>query len=220
MLLPCVEIETKPNPKWAIIWLHGLGADGHDFEPVVPHLVDKEWPGLRFVFPHAPVRPVTVNNGTAMRAWYDIAGMDIAQKQDEIGIRHSMQLLNELIERENARGIQSEHIFLAGFSQGGAIVLAGGLRHSKSLCGIIALSTYLPLAEKLVGEKTTANHGTPIFMAHGTQDGVVPLPLGALGRDFLTQQGYSVDWHHYSMAHQVCMEEIADLRQWIATRLK
>ena len=219
MLLPCVEIETAPNPQHAVIWLHGLGADGHDFGPIVPELVDKAWPPIRFVFPHAPMRPITINNGMSMRAWYDISGMEIAQRQDEAGIRASIGLLGELIEREVTRGVPAANILLAGFSQGGAIVLAGGIRYPDKLGGIAALSTYLPMAEKTDAEANAANHGLPIFMAHGMLDPTIPHALGAMSRDYLLQRGFAVEWHAYSMAHQVCAEEIADLRHWIAARL-
>jgi len=219
MLLPCVEIETAPNPKHAVIWLHGLGADGHDFGPIVPELVDKSWAPIRFVFPHAPMRPITINNGMSMRAWYDISGMEIAQRQDEAGIRASIGLLGELIEREIAREVPSSNILLAGFSQGGAIVLAGGIRYAQKLGGIAALSTYLPMAEKTDAEASTENRGLPIFMAHGMLDPTIPHALGAMSRDYLLQRGFAVEWHAYSMAHQVCAEEIVDLRRWIAARL-
>jgi phospholipase/carboxylesterase len=167
MVLPSIQIETAPNPRHAVIWLHGLGADGHDFEPIVPELVDRAWPPLRFVFPNAPVRPITINGGMPMRAWYDISGQEIAQRQDEVGIRASIVLLDELIEHEVARGVASENILLAGFSQGGAIVLSGGIRHQQKLGGIIALSTYLPMAEKTDAEAAVANRTTPLCMAHG-----------------------------------------------------
>jgi phospholipase/carboxylesterase len=219
MLLPSLEIETTPNPQHAIIWLHGLGADGHDFEPIVPELVDRAWPPLRFVFPHAPVRPVTINGGMSMRAWYDIFGMEIAQRQDEAGMRASVGLLDELIAREITRGVASENIFLAGFSQGGAIVLAGGLRHAQPLGGIIALSTYLPMAEKTEAQASAANRAVPIFMAHGHMDPVVPYLLGEKSRDHLERMGYAVEWHAYAMPHSVCAEEIADLRRWLDARL-
>jgi len=219
MPLPGVEIETAPNPRHTVIWLHGLGADGHDFEPIVPELVDRGWPGLRFVFPHAPMRPISINGGMRMRAWYDISGMEIAQRQDEKGLRESMGLLDELIEHEVARGIASENILLAGFSQGGAIVLAGGIRYPRPLAGIIALSTYLPIAEKTDAEKSAANRATPIFLAHGMLDPTIPHALGEMSRSYLEQRGYNVDWHPYPMAHQVCAEEIADLRRWIGGRL-
>ena len=219
MPLPCIEKTTGPNPRHAVIWLHGLGADGNDFLPIVPELVDPNWPPLRFVFPHAPVRPITINGGMAMRAWYDISGMEIAQRQDETGIRASIGLLEELIQRETARGIAAANISLAGFSQGGAIVLAGGIRHAQRLGGIIALSTYLPMAEKTDAEANAANRGTPIFMAHGMLDPTISHALGEMSRDYLVQRGYTVDWHAYPMAHQVCMEEIADLRTWLGSRL-
>jgi phospholipase/carboxylesterase len=219
MPLPCIEKTTGPNPRHAVIWLHGLGADGNDFLPIVPELVDPKWPPLRFVFPHAPVRPITINGGMAMRAWYDISGQEIAQRQDETGIRSSIVLLEELIEREIARGIPGENIFLAGFSQGGAIVLAGGIRHAQRLGGIVALSTYLPMAEKTDAEASAANRAAPIFMAHGMLDPTISHALGEMSRDYLVQRGYAVAWHAYPMAHQVCMEEIADLRQWLGLRL-
>ena len=219
MPLPTVEHETAPNPRHAVIWLHCLGADGNDFAPIVPELVDRAWPPLRFVFPHAPVRPVTINNGMAMRAWYDIKGMQIADKQDEPGIRESITQLDELIAREGERGIPSQRVLLAGFSQGGAIVLAGGVRHAAKLAGIIALSTYLPLAEKTAAERSDANKGLPIFMGHGSVDNVVPEVLGTTTRNALETLGYAVEWHSYPMAHQVSAQEIADLRKWMAKRL-
>lgn len=219
MTLPCVEIETAANPRHAIVWLHGLGADGNDFAPIVPELVDRAWPPLRFVFPHAPVRPVTINGGMPMRAWYDIKGAAIADKQDEAGIRASIVQLDELIAREGERGVAPERVLVAGFSQGGAIALAGGTRHAARLAGIVALSTYLPLAEKTPAERSAANAKTPIFMAHGSYDPVVPSMLGEFSRDALAGFGYTVDWHSYPMAHQVCTEEIADLRAWLGARL-
>ena len=218
MPLPCVEIETAPNPRHSVIWLHGLGADGNDFAPIVPDLVDRAWPALRFVFPHAPVRPVTINSGMAMRAWYDIRGTQIADQQDEIGIRESIGALDELIAREAERGVASERVIVAGFSQGGAIALAGGLRHGAKLGGIVALSTYLPLAAKTAAERSTANAALPIFVGHGSVDGIVAQALGATSRDALMALGYAVEWHSYPMAHQVCAQEIADLRTWIGKR--
>ena len=220
MPLPTVEHETAAHPRHAVIWLHGLGADGNDFAPIVPQLVDRAWPPLRFVFPHAPVRPVTINNGMPMRAWYDIKGMQIADKQDEPGIRASIAQLDELIAREGERGIAAERVLLAGFSQGGAIVLAGGVRHAAKLAGIIALSTYLPLAEKTAAERSAANRGLPIFMGHGSIDNVVPEVLGTTSRNTLEMLGYAVQWHSYPMAHQVSAQEIADLREWIGARLR
>jgi phospholipase/carboxylesterase len=219
MPLPAIEIETGANPRHAVIWLHGLGADGHDFEPIVPELVAPGWPALRFVFPHAPVRPITINGGMAMRAWYDISGMEIAQRQDERGIRDSIRLLQEIVEREVGRGVDSRNIYLAGFSQGGAIVLSGGLRSPTRLGGIVALSTYLPMAEKTDAETSSANRDVPIFMAHGMLDPTISHALGEMSRDYLAQRGYAIDWHAYPMAHSVCAEEIADLRRWLGARL-
>ena len=219
MLLECIELETGARPQVAVIWLHGLGADGNDFVPIVADLVAKEWPAIRFVFPHATKRPITINGGITMRAWYDITGMEIAQRQDEAGIRGSILQLQALIAREVERGIPTGHIFLAGFSQGAAMVLSGGLRHPQRLGGIVALSGYLPLEQQLESERTPANAEVPIFIGHGSFDPVVPQTLGMLSRDFLRAHGYTVDWHSYAMAHQVCAEEIADLRQWIDARL-
>ncbi|MBV8158379.1 MAG: carboxylesterase [Dyella sp.] len=219
-LLPTVENETAANPVYSIIWLHGLGADGHDFAPIVPELVSADWPALRFVFPHAPVRPVTINNGMAMRAWYDIFGFDLLSRQDETGTRESIAQVEALIAREHERGVPSERILLAGFSQGGAIALATGLRHAQKLAGIIALSTYLPIAHTLAGERSTVNAGVPIFWGHGTYDPVVALQRGVESRAALEALGYKVDWHTYPMPHAVCPDEIADLRRWIGERLR
>ena len=215
MTLECVEIETAANPRHAVIWLHGLGADGHDFEPIVPQLVRPEWPALRFVFPHAPVTPITLNGGLPMRAWYDIAGFDLAQKQDERGVRASITAVDALIAREIEHGVPIANIVLAGFSQGGAIALAAGLRHAQTLAAIVALSTYLPIAEVTADERHAANAATPIFMGHGAFDPVVPRYLGERSRDQLRDWGYSVDWHSYPMAHQVCPPEIADLADFL-----
>jgi len=214
----CVEIETAANPRHAVIWLHGLGADGHDFEPIVPQLVRPEWPPLRFVFPHAPVRPISLNGGLPMRAWYDIAGFDLAQKQDETGIRASIDAVERLIAREVERGVPIANIVLTGFSQGGAMALAAGLRHAHALAAIVALSAYLPMAEVTAGERSDANAATPIFMAHGAFDPVVPQYLGERSRDKLREWGYAVDWHSYPMAHQVCPQEIADLADFVEAR--
>jgi len=219
MPLPCVETETAPNPTHAVIWLHGLGADGNDFAPIVPELVARQWPALRFVFPHAPVRPVTINGGMRMRAWYDIKGARIEDKQDETGIRESIGELDALIAREGERGIAPARVLLAGFSQGGAIALAGGVRHAQGLAGIVALSTYLPLQERTAAERSTANASVPIFMAHGSVDPVVPQALGSASRDALAALAYDVAWHSYPMAHQVCAQEIGDLQHWIGARL-
>lgn len=219
MTLPAVEHETAANPRFSILWLHGLGADGNDFAPIVPALVDPAWPPLRFVFPHAPVRPVTINNGMSMRAWYDIAAFDLNARQDEAGMRASIGEVETLIEREHSRGVPSERIVLAGFSQGGAIALAAGLRHPQRLAGIVALSTYLPLHAALAGERSASNAATPIFWGHGSVDPVVVLQRGIDSRDLLQSLGYPLEWHTYPMAHAVCPEEIGDLRRWLAQRL-
>ncbi|ANB16562.1 alpha/beta hydrolase [Dokdonella koreensis] len=218
-MLPTVEIETAPDPRHAVIWLHGLGADGHDFGPIVPELVDRDWPALRFVFPHAPVRPVTINGGMPMRAWYDIAGTTLAERQDEAGLRASFIELDALIGREIERGVPAAAILLAGFSQGAAVALGGGLRHPQRLAGIVGLSGYLPLHTRLPDERAAANGDVPVFLAHGSADPVVPEALGRMSRDLLRQLGYTVDWHDYPMAHQVCAEEVADLRDWIGRTL-
>jgi phospholipase/carboxylesterase len=220
MTLPAVEHETAPAPTYSIIWLHGLGADGHDFAPIVPDLVDPAWPPLRFVFPHAPVRPVTLNNGVPMRAWYDIAGFDLLTRQDEAGVRASIAAVEALIARENGRGVPSQHIVLAGFSQGGAVALAAGLRHARTLAGIVALSTYVPIHASLALERDPANATTPIFFAHGSADPVVALQRGVDSRNLLQALGYAVDWHTYPMGHAVCAQEIADLRAWLGHRLR
>ncbi|HET7612222.1 MAG TPA: alpha/beta fold hydrolase [Rhodanobacteraceae bacterium] len=216
MTLECVEVETRPQPTHAVIWLHGLGADGHDFEPLVPQLLRAGWPALRFVFPHAAIRPISLNNGLPMRGWYDIAGFDLSQRQDETGVRASITEIEALVEREAARGIDAKRVVLAGFSQGGAVALAAGLRHARTLAAIVALSTYLPVAEAIGRERSEANASTPIFMAHGAFDPVVPKVLGERSRDRLRRWGYSVAWHDYPMAHQVCPQEIADLADFLA----
>jgi phospholipase/carboxylesterase len=218
-MLDTLERETAAHPAWSVIWLHGLGADGSDFAPIVPELVRPGWPPLRFVFPHAPVRAVSINAGMRMRAWYDILGLEIAQRQDEGGVRESIGLVNELVEREAERGIASERVLLAGFSQGGAIALAAALRHPQKLAGVIALSTYLPIAQHTDAELSDANRDIPIFMAHGDQDPVVGHALGIMSRDYLQRLGHTVDWHSYPMVHAVCPEEIADLSRWIGRRI-
>jgi phospholipase/carboxylesterase len=217
-LPPAVEHETAPNPTHSIVWLHGLGADGHDFAPIVPELAASGWPPVRFVFPHAPVRPVTINGGMPMRAWYDIADFDLHARQDAAGMRASVEAAGALIARENDRGVPDERIVLAGFSQGGAIALAAGLRHPRRLAGIVALSTYLVLGDSLEAERSAANAATPVFQAHGTFDPVVAPPRGADARARLEALGYAVDWHAYPMAHAVCPQEIGDLRHWLGRR--
>lgn len=218
-LLPTVEHETAANPTHSIIWLHGLGADGNDFAPIVPELVAAGWQALRFVFPHAPVQPVTINGGMPMRAWYDIHGFDAQARQDEAGIRASIAATEALIARENERGVPDENIFLVGFSQGGAMALSAGLRHPRTLAGIVALSAYVPLAGLLAADRHAANAATPIFWGHGSADPVVLFQRGVESRDLLQALGYKVDWHSYPMPHSVCAAEIADLREWLSARL-
>jgi phospholipase/carboxylesterase len=218
-LLDCVEKQTGPSPAWTILWLHGLGADGNDFAPLVPQLVRPGWPALRFVFPHAPVRAVTVNAGMRMRAWYDISGFDLARREDEAGVRQSIAQVEALIAREVERGVPASRIVLAGFSQGGAIALAAGLRREQPLAGLIALSTYLPLAATSIAESTVAARTTPVFMAHGSLDPVVPELLGRSSRDALVALDMQVEWHSYPMAHQVCPPEVQALTAWLGARL-
>ena len=215
MAQDAVEIETGRNPTAAVIWLHGLGADGHDFEPIVPELVRPGERALRFVFPHAPVRPVTLNNGYAMRAWYDIAALDRRTAEDEAGIRASQAAIEALIGREHARGIPSERIVVAGFSQGGAMALFAGTRYRERLAGIMGLSCYLVLAGQLLAERSAANQATPIFLAHGLQDPVVAPLLGEAARRQLEAAGYAVEWHAYSMPHSLCPQEVADIAAWL-----
>ncbi|WP_457096325.1 alpha/beta hydrolase [Lysobacter sp. P5_B9] len=217
-LLETVEHETGPAPQWSVLWLHGLGADGHDFAPIVPELVRKDWPALRFVFPHAPVRAVTINNGMRMRAWYDIRDMNLANRADETGVDESVAQTEALIAREVARGIPASRVLLAGFSQGGAIALATALRRAQPLAGVVALSTYLPLVDRLVQETTATAHTQPLFMAHGQFDPVVPYAGGDFSARKLRELGFNVDWHAYPMAHQVCAEEIRDLGDWMERR--
>jgi phospholipase/carboxylesterase len=213
--LPVVEIETDDSPAYAIIWLHGLGADGNDFVPIVNELELPSGASVRFIFPHAPERPVTINNGYVMRAWYDIYHAAFNDHQDKSGIQGSQKAVDALIEKEMRRGIPSNRIVLAGFSQGGAMALQAGLRQSNPLAGIIALSCYLPLAESLAAEASSANAATPIFMAHGNYDPVVPMILAMKSKDKLLASSYSLEWHEYPMAHTVCGQEIADISRWL-----
>ncbi|MFC5579126.1 alpha/beta hydrolase [Lysobacter niabensis] len=222
-VLETVEHETGPSPEWSVLWLHGLGADGHDFAPIVPELLVRDgsrrgWPALRFVFPHAPVRAVTINNGVRMRAWYDIRDMNLANRADEAGVDESVVQTEALIAREAARGISASRVLLAGFSQGGAIALATALRRNQPLAGVIALSTYLPMAERLAKEVSAVAHEQPLFMAHGQFDPVVPYAGGDFSAQKLRALGFNVDWHAYPMAHQVCAEEIRDLGDWMEHR--
>ncbi|HSQ03398.1 MAG TPA: dienelactone hydrolase family protein [Burkholderiales bacterium] len=218
-LLETIEIETADNPPAAVIWMHGLGADGNDFVPIVQELDLATAPAIRFIFPHAPMQPVTINNGYVMRAWYDITFGDLegsSKRADEKGVRASQAAIEKLIARETARGVSSRYIVLAGFSQGGAIALQTGLRHADALAGVMSLSSYLPLAESLAAEAAPANVATPIFMAHGTQDPVVPHGMGAQSRIMLKELGYDVEWHEYPMPHSVCLEEIRDIGAWLS----
>ncbi len=219
-LLPAVEIETRPDPTHAVVWLHGLGADGHDFEPVVEAFDTDRFPATRFVFPHAPVRPVTINGGYRMRAWYDIVSPDFSQRrEDPAGVYESAGLTRALLARENQRGVPDERIVLAGFSQGGAIALHTGLRHPRPLAGLLALSTYLPLADTLAEEADPANRDTPIFMAHGHGDTVIPYDFAEKSFILMRDQGYRIDWHPYFAEHGLVMEEVRDIEQWLATVL-
>lgn len=213
--LDIIESETGANPGATIIILHGLGADGNDFVPIAQELDLSSLGPVRFVFPHAPVIPVTINNGYPMRAWYDILGMDLVRREDEPGLRRSLAQVEDLIENEVKRGMPANRIVLAGFSQGCAMALMAGLRHKERLAGIVGMSGYLPLAQSTVAERTDANALTPIFLAHGRQDNVVVLERGTASRDALRALGYEVEWHEYPMAHSVCMEEIADLNAWL-----
>ena len=214
-LLETVEVEPKVRAEASVVWLHGLGADGHDFESLVPELRLPPRPAIRFVFPHAPVRPVTINAGWRMRAWYDIAGLDRNAPQDAEGIRASAAEVRALLARERERGVAAERTVLAGFSQGGAIALFEGLRQPERLGGILALSSYLPLADTLAAEAHPANAAVAILMAHGTSDPTVPLALGESSRADLEARGYTVEWHTYPMGHAVCAEEITDVRRFL-----
>jgi phospholipase/carboxylesterase len=215
-LLDAIEFETGPHPTHAVIWLHGLGADGNDFAPIVPELRLAAAPAVRFIFPHAPVQPVTINNGMQMRSWYDILVMDLVRREDAAGIRRSEAAVRALIARENARGIPTSRIVLAGFSQGCAMTLHTGLRLPEKLAGMMALSGYLPLLDMAAAERQEANADTPIFLAHGEHDPVVPIARATASRDMLRSLGHDVSWHTYPMQHSVCAEEIADIRGFLA----
>ncbi|HZP92612.1 MAG TPA: alpha/beta hydrolase [Burkholderiales bacterium] len=216
--LPAVEIETRPKPSHAVIWLHGLGADGNDFVPIVDALALPPL-GIRFVFPHAPLRPITINGGFVMRGWYDITGAELSSGEDEHGIRSSQKAIEALIARESGRGIPTSRMVLAGFSQGGAIALQTGLRQKKKLAGLLILSAYLPLAHKLAGEREAANDLTPIYMAHGREDGIVPPALARQSKQQLEELGYTVQWREYDMPHAVCEEELEDIGDWLGKTL-
>jgi phospholipase/carboxylesterase len=217
-ILPHITLDTAPSPRHSIIWLHGLGANGEDFVPIAEEM---NLPvAVRYIFPHAPEQPVTINGGYIMRSWYDIVANDIGSEQDAAGVHASQLEIEKLISQEKARGILPSNIFLAGFSQGGAVALHTGLRHADRLGGILALSTYLPLADTLKAEASSASKDTPIFMAHGRSDPIVPYALGRSSEEILLQQGYRLDWHEYAMPHSVCQEEVRDIETWLSQRLK
>lgn len=213
--LEAIEMSTGAEPAATVIVLHGLGADGSDFAPVVQALDLTAVGPVRFLLPHAPVIPVTINNGYRMRAWYDILGMELVRREDEAGLRRSRDDIEALLARERERGVPAGRIVLVGFSQGCAMALLTGLRHGQRLAGIAGLSGYLPLAQHTAAERSDANALTPIFMAHGAQDEVVAIERGRASRDLLQQQGYRVEWHEYAMGHSVSLEEIADLNRWL-----
>lgn len=217
-MLETVEQETGAAPEWSVIWLHGLGADGHDFAPIVPELVRPHWPAIRFVFPHAPKRPVSINNGMPMRAWYDIVSLDFRSRADATGVAESVVQVEALIAREQARGIPLGRILLAGFSQGGAITLSAGLRRRQPLAGLIALSTYLPEVDAAAAQLAEGATAQPVFMAHGSGDPVIPVQIAEHSMQVLGQLGFGVEWHRYPMAHQVCAEEIQALGDWLQAR--
>ena len=214
-LLDTIEIETAPNPDAAVVWMHGLGADGHDFEPIVPELRLPAATRIRFVFPHAPLRPVTINQGHVMRAWYDVRALAGVRREDEAGVRQSARQIEALLGRERQRGMAPGRIVIAGFSQGGAMALHVGLRHPDRLAGILALSCYLPLASALDSELSPANRDVPIFWAHGLHDPMIPQAMAEQGRAQLGELGYQVDWHQYPIPHSVSAEEIADVARWL-----
>lgn len=214
-LLPCVEIEPSVEARASVIWMHGLGADGHDFEPVVPWLKLPADFGARFVFPHAPATPVTLNQGMVMPAWYDIVEIDLARRHDRDGILRSRNSVRELIQRELDRGVPASSIVLAGFSQGGAVALDVGLRYEESLAGIMALSTYLVLEGEIEGERSEANFKTPVLQVHGTHDPMVPVTRGQAARDQLSTLGYDVQWQEYPMQHEVCPDELVLIGKWL-----
>ena len=214
-LLETIDKQTGPDPRSSVIILHGLGADGNDFVPIARELELAPVGDVRYVFPHAPVIPVTINGGSAMRAWYDVLGADLVQREDETGLRKSLARVQALIEREESRGIPAGRIVVAGFSQGCAMALLTGLRHSQRLAGIVGMSGYLPLAATTAAERHPANVSTPVFLAHGLQDPVVSIERAIASRDVLKALGHAVEWHAYPMAHSVCAQEIADLNRWL-----
>jgi phospholipase/carboxylesterase len=214
-LLEHIQIETNDNPEIAIIWMHGLGADGNDFVPLVRELDLTGLPGIRFIFPHAKTMPVTISNGYVMRAWYDITGLEADRREDEGGLRASQLEIEALIEREKQRGIPASRIILAGFSQGCAMAIQTGLRHPETLAGLLCLSGYVPLSARLGTERTEASKATPIFMAHGRYDNVVPFSRAEASRDLLVSLGYQLEWHEYAMQHSLCLEEVQHISAWL-----
>jgi phospholipase/carboxylesterase len=220
MSLQTIELHPGAEPCATIVVLHGLGADGTDFLSMADELDLSAVGPVRYIFPRAPVRPVTINGGQPMRAWYDILGTDLVRREDEAGLRESIALVQQLLAREQARGMPSERIVLAGFSQGCAITLGAGLRHGKRLAGLVGMSGYMPLAATTEAERHAANAATSVFLAHGRSDGVVPLARGAAARDQLQSLGQPVEWHDYPMQHSVCLEEIQDLERWLLGVLK
>lgn len=214
-LLETIELDSAPDTTVSIIWMHGLGADGNDFVPLVKELDLRGCPAIRFIFPNAGTMPVTINNGYVMRSWYDILTSDLVRREDETGLRASQAQIEALIAREKARGIPASRIILAGFSQGCAMTLQTGLRHPEKLAGLMCLSGYLPLADKTAAERTPASLATPIFMAHGTADPVVAIARAEQSRDLLTGMGYQVEWHAYRMQHSLCQEEIDAIGAWL-----
>jgi len=213
--LEAIRVETGASPQASVIWMHGLGADGNDFVPIVQELDLEGAPAIRFIFPHAPVRPVTINAGYRMRAWYDILGTEIDRREDEPGLRLSLGQLHGLVDREVERGIAPRRIALMGFSQGCAMTLLAGLRYRERLAGLAGLSGYLPLAATTAAERHAANADVPVFLAHGSADPVIPIERGRAGRDALQALGHEVEWHEYPMPHSVCAEEVADLNRWM-----
>ena len=218
-LLETLEIETAPSPRAAVIWMHGLGADGHDFAGIEREVTP---PGaaVRYVYPHAPMMPVTINNGYVMRAWYDVFGVAGERREDEAGVRASQERIERLIAREKARGIPARAIVLAGFSQGGAMALHTGLRHPERLAGVMALSCFLPVARAVATEASTANRDVSLFMAHGIADDLIPVARARAARDTLLGLGYEVEWHEYPMAHSLCPQEIEDIAAWLQRTLE
>ncbi len=219
-LLECIEVSTAASPEYSVIWMHGLGADGHDFEPIVPYLGLPPEPAVRFIFPHALMRPITINGGAVMRAWYDVIDISITKGQDEVGISHSAEKIRALIKNEIKRGIPASKIILAGFSQGGGMALHIGLRYPERLAGIMVLSAYLMYPDRMQSEYSEANSETPVFISHGTQDPVIPIALGEAARSALQAGKWPVEWHSYPIPHSVSQAEIADIGRWMQACFK